>query len=957
MRRCFGNDKFKIEFSYAGKISSVTYCSTEKAELETSAIGFYLYNGYHKILLSEVSAVGNILTCSSANKTQSAVFEVDERSEYITFSLISTTAVVNSANYSLHFEVKGEGIRLFELDYMTEAEQEGDTTTISYPYLYNTCADDPLGKFALYYADDEDHEDDILLTIWTEQEVTHPTVNFAWTKENVVSYIKRFLSDYADRSQMMIKANDEQELYSFTPYLEKMGAKQVYLFTDTWRKDDFWPMNDTNWGLNDKIFPSGIADLRRYSNYLSERGMKLVLHYVSGGIGFFDPLYIGSKPDKRLASWGALSLVEAIVSDTENITVKPLDDTRQPYLINAHVKGIRMPGLKQFFTYNYLLVGDEIIKFDSILVNSDGNWQMTGCRRGMFDTVSARHGKDSKLIGLISPYDVNFLPSNDNEMLDEVADGYAGLINGGNIAHTEYDGAEIHNYNPWGYRKFADKVYARLDHLVTAHDSSGKAPRSYYHMRLNSVKKLISGDCPWGHINHHANIKPYAHSRKATNFFESHYNMSLGHEGSALGIALPEPMFGESLADLQGHGGCDDIIEVVKTWKDAARVMPPQVHDFISSNISKPNKVWNKYNDHPVADFVNVVSKDDNSYNLTPTYVMAREKGDIQWQFGQEHGCLSPRQFVRGGQGITLINKVATQKPDAIIQVLWGQDERGTVLSHDSIPQQSKQLYGEYDFFQDNNKGDDTHDDDTRPNIDITPTFDELSDFDDMKIAPLADKGISIKLTNSEKTEFLDAEYGASYKVSCSMKNHRGMAITVVGDGSGAVLLVKFSRRDYPIKVDFVGRKTIVIPHGEVAWYSGDWGFRMKTKCTDYGLYEDVQISIGYLPPETSTNIAIEQILVLREEVLTFSEISLQLNNSSLLLCSESGITSGDIIVFRGDKADLYDKSWFKKEVLSCNDMDFTATNGANTFALSHNAVGNLFFEVQLITKDTPIKF
>ena len=48
------------------------------------------------------------------------------------------------------------------------------------------------------------------------------------------------------------------------------------------------------------------------------------------------------------------------------------------------------------------------------------------------------------------------------------------------------------------------------------------------------------------------------------------------------------------------------------------------------------------------------------------------------------------------------------------------------------------------------------------------------------------------------------------------------------GDNSGALLLVQLGNRDYVVTIDFVGRRYVEIPNGEVSWATGAWGWRME---------------------------------------------------------------------------------------------------------------------------------
>lgn len=467
------------------------------------------------------------------------------------------------------------------------------------------------------------------------------------------------------------------------------------------------------------------------------------------------------------------------------------------------------------------------------------------------------------------------------------------------------------------------------------------------------MRDLVKGNSNWTHINHYANVKLYAHSRKASNFLESHYNLSLGHIGTALGIALPEPMFGVSIHELAAHGHTKEIIEVVTDWKQASKQMNAKVHDFIENSFYKPTDIWAKtYNGHRKAEYLNRLVHKGDAYAIRPTYVMRREHGDISWQLGQEHGCLSPRQFVRGDETLTLINPVEKQKPLFLIYPLWSQDAFAECVTPDCIEKEVLEQVGEYDFFADNNQGEDTHDSDLRLNIDITPRLAQLAGGGDMCLSNTQTGALRIQMDNLTLKPFLDAEYGAAYPVGCNMKNHRGIAVTLIGDGSGAILLLKVAQRDYPIKVDFIGKKTIVIPHGEAAWYHGDWGWRLKTKCSKYAFFEEGYLSIGYIPPQTQVDITVERIVILREEVCRMSALCVLVNNTKIALHSTGGIYSSDVVFYDSETAKLYDKDWHLKEILSIDDANFVVEQGENKVQIQHNGNGNPYFELQLLACD-----
>ena len=142
------------------------------------------------------------------------------------------------------------------------------------------------------------------------------------------------------------------------------------------------------------------------------------------------------------------------------------------------------------------------------------------------------------------------------------------FLNRCGISHSEYDGAEIHCYNGgWGYRKFATRVYENLDHPVTAHDSTGRAPRCNFEYRLNSTRKLLAGTCPFTHGNWSAPVQLASPSRVASTVLDANFVLSQGHLGGAMGLCKPEPMFAVSDRALRTHGLSDRLIQTLLDWK------------------------------------------------------------------------------------------------------------------------------------------------------------------------------------------------------------------------------------------------------------------------------------------------------------------------------------------------------------------------------------------------------
>jgi hypothetical protein len=304
--------------------------------------------------------------------------------------------------------------------------------------------------------------------------------------------------------------------------------------------------------------------------------MYLALHYASGGIGLRDPLYVDQKPDRRVASWGGGRLVSAVGAADTTLIFQPAPGVVPP--------AQHRPAYPDFFDWNMLRVGDELVRIGSIEPGVDGTWTLRQCRRGQGSTKASAHSQGEDVAGLLVAYGQNLVPDNDSTLLDEVAQHYAGLLNRSRVEHAEFDGAEIHCQDGgWGYRKFATPVYEALDHPTTAHDSSGSAPSAWFEYRLNSSQRLMRGSCSYTHGNYSVPVTLATPSRPATTLLDAHFSLSQGNYGGALGIEKPEPMFGVTPQVLKAHGLTDQFVEALKTWKEVCTLLTDEQRHFYSA--------------------------------------------------------------------------------------------------------------------------------------------------------------------------------------------------------------------------------------------------------------------------------------------------------------------------------------------------------------------------------------
>ena len=170
--------------------------------------------------------------------------------------------------------------------------------------------------------------------------------------------------------------------------------------------------------MNRKVFPRGEDDLRAFSDLVRSKGMRLNLHYVSGGIGLRDPTYVGAKPDRRLAGW--------VRGDA--------GQGRQSHGCGAGLPAGRRRKLSarvclDFFHHNHVRIEDEIVHVGFLRALADGTWLLRKCRRGQSGTRAAAHAAGAEAQGLVVAYGQNYVPDNDSSLLDEMARNYAAFLN------------------------------------------------------------------------------------------------------------------------------------------------------------------------------------------------------------------------------------------------------------------------------------------------------------------------------------------------------------------------------------------------------------------------------------------------------------------------------------------------------------------------------------------------
>jgi hypothetical protein len=912
--------------------------------------GFYLQHlDGKKTPLNNISpTAGGRFTARTADGRQSVVFGTLSRDRYLALQVEKLVGIPAESCVSLHLELNADArLRVTELDYMTRVQNERYGVRAHWSDLCRGAAGDPLGGVALYVRQDDADEDETLLQIWAQEKLPHPKVAGEWTVERARQWIHRWQQRFADRSQLILAGKSLTELREGVSFAQRAGIKQIYLFTDTWRTDPFWPATDLNWAVNRAVFPRGETDLRKFSEFVRSRGMYLALHYVSGGIGLRDPVYVGQKPDRRFASWGAGRLACA-ASDTDTTLVfQPAAGVVPP--------AQHRPAYPSFFNWNMLRVGDELVRIGEIAVETDGTWTLKRCGRGAGSTTAATHPAGDECAGLLVAYGQNLVPDNNSTLLDEIATNYAGLLNRCVVEHVEFDGAEIHCHEgAWGYRKFATRIYEAIDHPTTAHDSSGRQPASWFEYRLNSSRRLMRGSCAYSHGNYSVPVTLATPSRPATTLLDAHFTLAQGNLGGALGINKPEPMFGVTPQTLKAHGLTEKFLAALATWKKVSALLTDEQRAQINASFSAPTGERARFNHHLCSPVVPVARPVGGRYEVVPTRVLTRRAGDIPWQHGQEHGAISPRQFIRPGETLALENPDAQQAIQFILHVLPAFDpsaEATAAANAKSAPVQKSST----DLFTDGNRA--TTPDVARSagNILLQPPNAAAFHADGPTRALL--EGNALVLTASNLTNRVQRETEALpwWSAAVDMTRRRGIGMSVTGDGSGALLLVELGQRDYVVPIDFTGQRYVEIPNGEVAWSSGAWGWRMETKSTDYSKVQRVKIGFGELPPGVQARVKVERLTALGELPVALQNPVLHVGSEQIRV--RGIVASGHYLQYSGGShAIVYDENWNQRSKLPVEPTRSLMPSGTVEVSVHVEQPGPLpWLETQFITTGKPI--
>ncbi|NLC56900.1 MAG: hypothetical protein GX774_08700 [Armatimonadetes bacterium] len=368
-----------------------------------------------------------------------------------------------------------------------------------------------------------------------------PRPGGAWSKRS--PWVKRsylFITSFA--------AADTDEVIAFA----RRGGFHMILIGQ-----ESWCASTGHYAIDTTNFPGGLETLRATVARLKQAGFKVGLHYLAPSIYPPDP-YLTPVPDPRLVR-DAFAELAADVDATADF----IPTTTPPATFPAEDGGYMGQGA-------VIQIGNELIQYRER--SMEPPYGFRGCTRGLHGTKATAHARGSRVAHLRKSYGY-FLFDMDTDLIEEVADNLARVVNACDLDMIYWDGSEALQGEHWYYNaKLHKAFYDRFrnkDMLLQA--------SSYSHYSWHIVSRMASAD---GHGDlkgyldqrtpgfrwYNANLMPldigwyYVYNTSATtDQFEYVLNKSLGFNAS---ISLQT-----NPASIRTHPYIGEIVDLIGAYE------------------------------------------------------------------------------------------------------------------------------------------------------------------------------------------------------------------------------------------------------------------------------------------------------------------------------------------------------------------------------------------------------
>lgn len=892
-------------------------------------------------------AAARLIVGPPGQETPQFTLRSDSTQSYLALHLENKQGDFSGRNTSLVFRCRMDPpLEAFCLDYMGRNDSSSRHLQLTWPYLWNPNPTDPLGAFAIIRSGLPDGDRDrALAAIWSEGTLPHPDVGEPWTAAVAERWVEHYRSKFAGLSETTLSASTTEELHVLTTWLAETGCRRVYLHTDTWRAE-YWPRTRSFVSVNPAVFPRGRDDLKAYRTFLKKKGMLLRLHNVSAGVGLQDPEFVAHGADPRLATWVTGALESEVSREATEIRFRP-----NPGVSFPHVRLAPHWNLKRF------RLGAEVIEVGEIEDADSPVWRLRSVRRGRGGVVSA-HAAGAAAAGLLCTYGQNYIPDTQSDLLLEMAERYATLINEAELDHQHYDGAEIHvHLEPWGFDKLSSLVAAKVKHPTTTSTSVGLPTKWNFELNFSRIRRLRE-------LGYWAATIPVLLEghRNASSWLDAHFEIAsrLLRPARRLGFFKPEPMFGVSVAALRGHGLMPQYDELFRDWKKTIGAIGEKETAWLRRHLKPVESRLRQRGHHEQSRDVPVLVKVADGYALVPTRVLVREGVDAPWLTGQEFGPTGPRQYLVAGEKVALLNPYPAQPPEVIVRVLPALQRRKGSQAAPMAVKPGDTTLADYETGTVAMAGaPGASEGEMRPAGEtLWPTETAIHPAGDTRLTVAAD-ALELTAENPTAEPIWEEESLPSWPCAVPLRGRRGLYLEIVGDGSGAVLVCQLHGRgvrDYIVKIDFSGPRVFTIPNGEVAWAAACWGWRFGAKHFDYeGQTTTVALGFGYIPPRCTAHVKVRSLELLEN-------LNLPLRNP--VVCVGDGVLRVDGEVFPGEYltyenavgVKVADANWNFRRAPEFTVERWVAPQGVVPVAVHAASAGPPpWLELQVITRGEPL--
>ena len=762
------------------------------------------------------------------------------------------------------FQLKG-----MEIDPMVGLVNRKDVIEVERLDLWETGRGNPEGSFVLYEACSPQQEDEIRLDVWTNESVPRPNAPGPWNRHAAEKWLDAWIATAYDTSYLNIDAKTCEELRAAIPWARKMDARMLSLFNDIWR-GEYWLHTRQNHEINPEVFPGGLDEFVDFNRELVSEGLRLRLHYLSGSIGELDPEFVQPNVSKDLESWGPLRLVNNAGAGDRSLLVEASNDG--PIPVHPPSPGVRhpYPVVPSFFDFRTFNLEGEWIQAGSLNSRKDGTIDLRNVRRGLWNSQAADHQSGATLRGYFRPYGQDFVPQIDSPVMETIAGRWADVQNRIRSPFSSFDGIEIHTLRGnWGREKFARMIYEKLDHPTVANTSHGRPPRAWFEYGFHRVQQRMGGPFQ---TREQIALFLADPSRAAPGMEEFDYHLQRFVLKNNRGFSLGSfDVKGVSVDTLKAHGLADELLPKIARVKQASFAL--RADDRAAMNTSSHRKHFPAalFGNHPWSDTLWRLEKG----SFRPWRAITTEHFTDQWHFGQEHGTITPRFYLKTGQTLALTT------PE-------GQGNR-------LAPVHRTRIVGR-----------------------VLPGFDAKSPSNINLMAHLGSDSIVVSGRNDQEHPVLSDSRFTRYPIrpTLDLSTSRGIGCWVTGDGSGATLVIRLARggtgRDYVVPIDFTGERWIEIPTGEQGWRVRDWGWTKGTrKSFDYSRVTELAIGLGHLPAGTSPRVQIRGLTALKEKRSPLLGPSLELGEQSVSLPPNLTIACEHHFILDPDGTfTVYDSNW-----------------------------------------------